>query len=49
MTLNPRFVVNTVLVAAICFLLYLSGVGGATAIYPLLGWLALVLIVEVFS
>lgn len=49
MNLNPRFVVITMLVAAICFTLHLSGVSGATAMYPLLGWLTLVVIATIFG
>ena len=48
MNLNPRFVVITT-AAAICFTLHLSGVSGATAMYPLLGWLTLVVIATIFG
>jgi len=49
MSLNPRFVVITMFVAAICFTLHLSGVSGAAAMYPMLGWLALVTVATVFG
>lgn len=49
MSLNPRFVAITMFVAAICFTLHLSGVSGATAMYPMLGWLALVTVVSVLG
>jgi hypothetical protein len=45
MSLNPRFVIITMFIAAVCFTMHLTGVSGATAMYPMLAWLALSMLV----
>ena len=47
--MNPRFVIITMFVTAVCFTLHLSGVSGVTAMYPLLAWLGLSMLVTVLG